>query len=1239
MEEKRPSIYQRILLFQFISIILIMFAYGLISYRINLSREIRLMAEETGRVAQRLSLQLPFPVWNLDRTSVNNMLVQEVKNPYLSGIAVFQRGTVWTGLRVKDTGQIDSIDTGDPTLYHDGEASKEKIVYKDGKGKVWELGELVLYTTDKTIKASLRSLLLQTALQTFLLIITLSISITIILNLLLRNPLQRITRTARRIGDGEIELQAETAGTREIATLANAFNTMTLRLRESLNELEMFRYTIDHAPDGVFWMDRKGRFTYVNEQACHSLGYSREELEKLYLWDIDPVYPKENHFEDWKKFLKGTPIINQQVETLHKRKDGTFFPIDVTSRQMWFDDTPLHVAFVRDITERKRMEQALRESEERLDLALEGANEGIWDWHLVQDTVYFDSRYYTLAGYQPDEFPGGYEEWEKRIHPDDLENVKAVVAQYLAGDLDTYQTEFRFLRKDGGYMWIQGKGKIVERDDRGNPVRFVGTHADITQLKQAQKELEMFRFTIDHAPDAVFWLDRGGRFTYVNEQACHSLGYTRGELEHLYLWDIDPVYPQKKHFEDWEQFQKGMPVETRQVETLHKRKDGTLIPIDVMSRQMWFDDTPLHVAFVRDITERKRTEESLRITQFSFDHASMGIYRIAADARILEVNHRAAEMIGYSREELAAMTLMDIDPWVTDESWGSIWQQLLDQGIDRFETTHYRKDGGVVPMEIHSNLLEYEGQQFSICFVQDISERKEMEQTLRESEERFRTLHEASFGGIFIHDQGIILECNQGLSEITGYSRDEIIGMERVNSFVAPDDRETVLEHFRLGSEESYEARGVRKDGTIYPIYIQGKEIPYRGRTVHAVEFRDITELKQAEEELRHLRNYLSNIIDSMPSVLVGVDSKGAVTQWNRRAEQVTGIRSETARFQPLDKMFPSLTHEMDRIQTSIRERRVISAPKVYRKHEQETRYEDVTIYPLVANGVEGAVIRLDDVTERVRLEEMMIQNEKMLSVGGLAAGMAHEINNPLAGIVQSASVLENRLLGDLPANQKAANAAGITLAAMRQYITLRKLPGLMANIRESGSRAAAIVKNMLSFARKSDKAISSQDLGALLDQTVELLKTDYNMKKQYDFKQIKLVREYEEDAPSVPCEGSKLQQVFMNILKNGAEAMAETTDASAQPAFMLRVKDDGAWVRVEIEDNGPGMDEGIRRRIFEPFFTTKPAGKGTGLGLSVSYFIVTEDHGGEMRVVPAVGGGTCFVIRLPKGGSVIGDQ
>ncbi len=396
---------------------------------------------------------------------------------------------------------------------------------------------------------------------------------------------------------------------------------------------------------------------------------------------------------------------------------------------------------------------------------------------------------------------------------------------------------------------------------------------------------------------------------------------------------------------------------------------------------------------------------------------------------------------------------------------------------------------------------------------------------------------------------------------------------------------------------------------------------------------REVLERKQAEDELRHLQNYLTNIIDSMPSVLVGVDASGRVTQWNKTAEQTTGIAAASAQGENLSHVFPQMAKDMGKILESIRTRES--------RHEQKkisvqngTFYQDVTIYPLIANGIEGAVIRIDDVSEKVRMEEMMIQSEKMLSVGGLAAGMAHEINNPLAGMMQTANVMANRLGKEpgLPANLKAAETAGTTMTAVTAFMHTRGILRMLDTINDSGRRIADIVNNMLSFARKSDAQISSQDLSELMDKTLELAATDYDLKKHYDFKQIEIKKEYEDGLPAIPCEGAKIQQVLLNLLRNGAQAMQDYNSENKKPWLIIRIFHDKTdeMVCIEIEDNGPGIEASIRNRIFEPFFTTKPAGVGTGLGLSVSYFIVTENHGGEMTVESQPGISTIFIVKLP---------
>ncbi|MCK5348046.1 MAG: histidine kinase, partial [Desulfobacula sp.] len=163
---------------------------------------------------------------------------------------------------------------------------------------------------------------------------------------------------------------------------------------------------------------------------------------------------------------------------------------------------------------------------------------------------------------------------------------------------------------------------------------------------------------------------------------------------------------------------------------------------------------------------------------------------------------------------------------------------------------------------------------------------------------------------------------------------------------------------------------------------------------------------------------------------------------------------------------------------------------------------------------------------------------------------------------------------------------------------------------------------------RKSDGRKSTHYLHDLMETTIELVRNDYRMKKQYDFRNIEIVKEYQENIPPIPCEKSEIQQVFLNILKNGAEAMADADVLS--PKIIIRYFREEDLVVFEIEDNGPGIDREVKKRIFEPFFTTKEVGIGTGLGLSVSYFIIAENHDGMMSVESAPRKGTTFVIKLP---------
>ncbi len=389
-------------------------------------------------------------------------------------------------------------------------------------------------------------------------------------------------------------------------------------------------------------------------------------------------------------------------------------------------------------------------------------------------------------------------------------------------------------------------------------------------------------------------------------------------------------------------------------------------------------------------------------------------------------------------------------------------------------------------------------------------------------------------------------------------------------------------------------------------------------------------ERKQAIDELKILRNYLHNIINSMPSILIGVNKNGTVTQWNYQAELETGIKASDAKDKNLADVFPRFSGYMSRIQESIRLNRIKTLLKQPYSNGKETRYEDIIIYPLITNGVDDVVIRLDDITAQVRLEEMVAQSDKMLSIGGVAAGMAHEINNPLAGMMQNAQVVYKRLSLDIPANENAALELGLSMKDIRAYMEKRDIYHTLDRINEAGGRAATIIKNMLGFARKSAPALEPHDLSLVLKETLELARTDNNLKKQIDFKDITIIEDYDTAIAHVAFDKSKIQQVLLNILKNGAEAMAEIKKESYTPQFILRSYRKNNFACIAIEDNGPGISDETRKRIFEPFFTTKSKHGGTGLGLSISYFIIVNDHKGKMDVESIPGKSTTFIIELP---------
>ena len=519
----------------------------------------------------------------------------------------------------------------------------------------------------------------------------------------------------------------------------------------------------------------------------------------------------------------------------------------------------------------------------------------------------------------------------------------------------------------------------------------------------------------------------------------------------------------------------------------------------------------------------------------------------------------------------------------------------------------------------------------------EIQERRQIEKDLRESERRFRATFEQAAVGLGHADMnGRWLRVNEKLCGIVGYSREELLERS-FGDITHPEDTRISLEHFdRLlsGEENQYalEKRYIHKDGSVVWVFLTVALVRDENQApLYCIAgVQDITARKNAEDRLGKARKYIANILDSMPSVLVGVDSEGMVTHWNAEAANRMGLTAEQAEGRRMEEVFPRLAPHVEDVRAAISERTPKNTEREMFKEADELHYQDVMIYPLISNGVEGAVIRVDDVTQRVHIEEMMIQSEKMLSVGGLAAGMAHEINNPLSAILQSAQISLLHLSPDIEGNIKTANECGCSMESIRNYVEKRKIIKFLDGIRDAGSRAARIVSNMLDFSRKSESKRSVVNINETIDKAVELALSDYDLKKKYDFKQVNIERYYDSTISEISCTRTEIEQVILNLLKNAAQAMAEQKEKAAPSTIKLCTSMEKGYVRIDVEDNGPGMSENVRKRIFEPFYTTKGVGEGTGLGLSVSYFIIVTNHRGRIDVHSEPGKGARFTILLP---------
>ncbi len=475
----------------------------------------------------------------------------------------------------------------------------------------------------------------------------------------------------------------------------------------------------------------------------------------------------------------------------------------------------------------------------------------------------------------------------------------------------------------------------------------------------------------------------------------------------------------------------------------------------------------------------------------------------------------------------ASLTLLEMDSQVRGDSLKIVREMTLETegrrrfwDVSKFPTA--MGDAGEVTL---------------ICtLIHDITERKLAEISLQESEERYRNIFEGANDAIIILDGFSIIGCNNKAISLFECEWSDLLGcaIHTISPEYQPDGQSShskslrIFEKVTSGEPTVFEWLHATLNGRIISTEVSLSAITLGTTTRTQAIIRDITQRKEAEEQLRQSEEKFSKVFELAPDcILITRLSDGVVLSVNTIFDSMTGFnREEIIGKSTADLHLWAILQERNDFYTQLRATgRVDNFDFKLLTKEHSLRNLSVSAQLIVLSGETCVLSVVRDVTESVKMKEVMIQTEKMMSIGGLAAGMAHEINNPLGGILQSVQVIQRRLTVDSKANHSAAENVGCTFSSIRNFLEAREILTLLQGVRDAGFRAARIVSNMLEFSRKNESIKAPTNLPELLDRAVELCAHDYDLTKKYDFRKIVIERHYDPNLPDVPCTATQIDR------------------------------------------------------------------------------------------------------------------
>jgi PAS domain S-box-containing protein len=874
-----------------------------------------------------------------------------------------------------------------------------------------------------------------------------------------------------------------------------------------------------------------------------------------------------------------------------------------------------------------------------------------WPVEFVSDNVE------SILGYSADDFIAGRVSWVSITHQDDLQRLEKEVSQYLEKAALRWSQKYRLMTKSGAIKWFRDDN-LAFADNTGKFSRITAIVHDITQYIKTEEALreneEKYSYLVENANDGVTII-QNRIIKYANKRMADMSGYTIEELTGMSTFNLVPPDFNPILKERFDQREQGRPVSNVFYSQM-LCKDGTVKEIENSVKSIQYKSKPAVLGIARDITERKRMEERLSREEKYFhalvEHSADIIIVVDRDGVIIYENPAIEQVLGFTRGTNFGQSFFNIFEIIHPDDL----QMVVDKfnalkndpsaPIQRAEIRIEDVNGTWHEFEVTgSNLIQDNEIRSIITNMRDITERKraqnelqqyqehleeiitERTRKLQESEEKFRILFNSIADGISVIDlaTGKIMDTNPAALHMFNFTREDIIGTYSFE-LIAEKDRQRAMEDIvytiQRGDSGVADWCLLGKDGTEHDCEARAAVVhDPSGKPLYLVNvIRDIGERKRITEAIKESERRYRILADNVSDVILTLNMDLRFTYISQSGARMIALKElATKSYSELEKIAvqdivttesyqiiaKALEEELDLEKTGkanpFRSRSLVIQP---RQDDKSNAWIEAKV-SFIRNDkgqATGIMCILRDITQVRRNEELRMEleqkaqiNSRLSSIGEMAAGIAHEINNPLSPIVGFADLL---LKEDLTEAVKAD----------------------LRVIRDCAQQAADITKRLLVFARQTKPIRTLCNINEIAANTIQIM--DYHFKTN----NILVVTELGAEMPETMADAAQIQQVLLNLVMNAEYEMIKHHGSGN---LLVQTENVDNIIRILVKDDGPGIPKEHMDKIFEPFFSTKKTGEGTGLGLSICHGIIAE-HNGRIYAESEENKGATFIVELP---------